>query len=107
MANIAYDEIALNPKYSYRQFIFNIEKIINLEFRKRGKKMCNEGYTIFEFNKDINFSIEYIVRRKLTIFLQSIFLGNSTLRSFVFQIWEILPAWVQELIRPLARLISR
>jgi O-antigen/teichoic acid export membrane protein len=107
MANIAYDEIALNPKYSYRQFIFNIEKIINLEFKKRGKKMCNKGYTIFEFNKDINLSIVFIVRRKLTIFLQRIFLGNPTLRSFVFKIWETLPVWVQELIRPLARMISR
>jgi len=69
--------------------------------------MCNKGYTIFEFNKDINLSIVFIVRRKLTIFLQRIFLGNPTLRSFVFKIWETLPVWVQELIRPLARMISR
>ncbi len=107
MANRAYVEVGLNPRLSYQHFVGKIDNIISIEFKKRKKTICDNGYTVQEFERDINLSIGYIVRRKITLFFQFIFLGIPIFRALVFWFWEITPSWMQSIIRPLARIISR
>ena len=107
IANRAYNDIALDPKLSYKYFINKIDKIIDIEFKKRKKNITNKPYTYNEFKNDINSSFLYIIISKLTLFFQSILLGNQMLRSFTFYVWEKTPSWGQRLIRPLAKIISR
>jgi len=107
MADIVYEEIALNPKLSYQNFIKKVDKVINKEFKIR-KKIANDiQYSTAEFNKHLVLSVGYTLRRNITMFFQKIFLGNSSLRRIVFRVWELSPERIQKIIRPLARAISR
>jgi hypothetical protein len=107
LVNRAYIDVACNPRLSYRHFVGKIDNIIDVEFKKRKKTLCDNRYTVKEFERDINFSVGYIVRRKFTLFLQFIFLGTPIFRTLVFWLWEVTPLWGQSIIRPLAKIISR
>jgi hypothetical protein len=54
MADLAYQEIALNPEYSYKQFGSKIDQIIKNEFKLRGKKKVKDTYFNVAFKKAIN-----------------------------------------------------
>lgn len=55
MADLTYQEIALNPKYSYKFFIENIDKIIGDEFKIRSKDKVISPYKLQDFQRDIRY----------------------------------------------------
>ena len=55
MADIAFHEVALNPKYSYQAFVDYVDKILLSEFISRAKKEVNIGYSLGEFQCDIKY----------------------------------------------------
>lgn len=107
MADRTYHEIALNPKYSYKEFINLIDKEIEITFKNRKKKKNLKIYTYDKFKSDINFSFIYILNRKFVLLLQRIILGIPFARKLIFNIWFMLPNSLKKIARPLAKLISR
>ena len=55
MADTAFHEVALNPKYSYRAFVDYVDKILSSEFISRAKENVKTGYTLSEFQYDIKY----------------------------------------------------
>ncbi|MDF1677156.1 MAG: hypothetical protein P1U32_00470 [Legionellaceae bacterium] len=53
MANTAYEEIALNPKYSYQNFIKKVDDILSNEFTERGKSQAEAPYTFQQFQDEV------------------------------------------------------
>ena len=54
MADVAYQEIALNPQYSYQTFIERVDGILSSEFTARAKKSVIDPYEKSLFQHDIN-----------------------------------------------------
>lgn len=54
MADTTYNEIALNPAYSYQNFIKEVDKIIDIELMNRNKIPCLTPYNEDEFQRVIN-----------------------------------------------------
>jgi hypothetical protein len=69
MANIAYEEIALNPEYSYRSFIQKIDKVIETEFKCRSK---NKVAKQLEYNEE-----DFRCAIQSTLWDQSIYVGRK------------------------------
>jgi hypothetical protein len=107
MADRTYQEVALNPKWSYRTFIHRVDNILLDEFGRRGIQATSRPYTQIEFDRSLNLSINYRVRRKAALFMQSILLGLPFARKSLFGLWEILPPPLRRLARPMARMVSR
>lgn len=51
MADITYEEIALNPKYTYQTFIKTVDHILHHEFVQRNKKNVVQPYDVSVFNQ--------------------------------------------------------
>ncbi|MBI2791910.1 MAG: hypothetical protein HYX61_08125 [Gammaproteobacteria bacterium] len=66
MADIAYQEIALNPNFSYQAFINDVDKIIDIECEKRIKATVYEPYTQVAFQKAIKSKdISTLIKKEL------------------------------------------
>ncbi|GGI80148.1 hypothetical protein [Legionella impletisoli] len=73
MADRAFNEIALNPEYSYKSFVKSVDAIIIQEFITRNKSKVREVYSIKEFERDIR-HVSFknrIYRRCLTMYQKS------------------------------------
>jgi hypothetical protein len=55
MAEVAYQEIALNPEYSYAFFIKKVDAVIHSAFLKRNKTRIKKAYTLEEFQYVIHY----------------------------------------------------
>ncbi len=55
MADVTFQEIALNPEYSYQHFVEHVSKIINFEFVDRGIIKTTTEYNDDEFQRDIKY----------------------------------------------------
>ena len=53
MADTAYEEIALNPKYDYQAFVKYVDEIIQQEFSDRAKVGVLAAYEAYEFDEHI------------------------------------------------------
>nr|WP_315479633.1 glycosyltransferase [uncultured Rhodoferax sp.] len=107
MADTTYREVALNERYSYRAFIQRIDDVLAEEVVARGSREATEPYTTEQFSSAVRWSLSYSIRRRTALFMQSVVLGTPILRKAIFRLWYSLPRPVQQLVRPLARLISR
>jgi hypothetical protein len=107
MADRTYNEIAMNSAFSYKSFINKIDKVLAHEAKERCTVKTSQPYTTEEFRRTINSSLGYVLRRRFALFMQSIVLGAPTGRKFIFGLWYFLPRPLQQLARPLARIISR
>ena len=107
MADRTYQEVALNPRWSYREFIRVIDQAIDVEVDKLGTVRSKHPYSRQEFNWAMMMSFGYILRRRSALAMQSILLGFPLARKAIFGLWNALPYPVQKLARPLARIISR
>lgn len=67
IADTAYEEIYLNPKYSYKTFITQVDSIIETEFVKRNKIPVIDCYSKNDFNKAI-FSIRNPIKNAYNYF---------------------------------------
>ena len=107
MVDRAYKDIAINPAYSYKEFIKKVDNVINKEIKIRKTSRAVKTYTVSEFKWQIRISINYFFRRLFVNLMQNIFLGVPFMRNFTFAVWDKIPLRIQHIIRPLARIISR
>lgn len=107
MADRTYEEVALNPKWSYRAFIDKVDHAVEGEIAARATRRVQQAYDAAEFDRAVRSSLDYYLRRRFVLLMQSILLGLPFARKAMFGLWQILPRPVQQAVRPLARLISR
>lgn len=107
MADRTYQEVALDPRWSYEAFIGYIDQVISDEVSKRGTHRTNLPYQDKEFQRALVWSTSYYLRRKSALMLQGLILGQPTLRRLIFALWSWLPRPVQQVVRPFVRIISR
>ena len=107
MADRTYEEIAMNPRWSYRSFIQCVDTELQNALKGVASARKLRPYTKMEFDLAVKYSINYSLRRKLALFMQSILLGVPFARKSLFWIWNILPLPMKRLARPLARIVSR
>ena len=107
MADRTYQEIALNETWSYKTFIKKVDSALDAVSEKLSSRRASSPYSEVEFTRAVRLSINYIMRRKLVLFLQSQLLGYGFARKVIFFVWEMLPRPVKRLARPFARLVSR
>ena len=107
MADRAYQEIVLNETWSYKTFIKKVDSALDAVSEKVPSRRASSPYSEVEFNRAVRLSINYTIRRKIVLFLQSQLLGYGFARKLIFFVWEILPRPVKRLARPFARLVSR
>ncbi|WP_353439164.1 glycosyltransferase [Polynucleobacter sp. UK-FUSCHL-C3] len=107
MADRTYLEVALNPRWSYREFIRVIDQAIDVEVDKLGTVRSKHPYSPQEFKWAMMMSFGYILRRRSALAMQSILLGFPLARKALFGLWNALPYPLQKIARPFARIISR
>jgi hypothetical protein len=107
MADRTYQEVALNPRWSYREFIGIIDRTIVEEIDRLGTARSKSPYSAKEFKWALMMSFGYILRRRSALAMQSLLLGFPLARKALFGLWHALPYPLQKLARPLARIISR
>ena len=107
LAETTYEEVALNPKWSYKTFIQYIDKCLEQEVSVRSTKVTTNLYTSAEFKYAVNTSVNYLIRRKLALGMQAAFLGMPLTRKALYKLWDKLPRPLQQFARPIARIISR
>ncbi len=107
MADITYKEVALNPKWSYRSFIRDIDDYLESAVKKKSFKLTSNPYTSSEFKFAVNMSLNYVLRRKIALGIQAVLLGAPLTRKTLYKLWDTLPGPLQQFARPIARIISR
>jgi hypothetical protein len=107
MADRTYNEVALNPRWSYPAFIEIVDRAVEQEVESRHTAPAQRAYSTPEFDRAVRLSLSYYLRRRAALALQSIVLGMPLARRAIFGLWYALPRPVQQLVRPLARAISR
>lgn len=107
MAERTYNEVALNSRWSYRAFIEKVDAAIEAEIAAHNTTPARSPYTTAEFDRAVCWSLGYYLRRRFVLVMQSVLLGLPLARKGLFGLWQILPRPVQQIVRPLARLISR
>lgn len=107
MADRTYQEVARDPKWSYRSFIQKVDEALQEEFERRDVKSSLRPYTMSEFDRALSRSFNYRFRRKIALFFQSTLLGLPFARKLLFGFWEALPRPLKRLARPMARVVSR
>lgn len=107
LADRTYQEVALNETYSYRTFIQKIDQVLAQEVSARETNSSRQPYTPPQFASAVRWSLGYSIRRRIALVMQSMILGTPMLRKAIFGLWYLLPRPLQQLVRPLARIISR
>lgn len=107
MADRTYEEVALDPRWSYRAFISRVDSVFEQEVAQRATQRTSHPYTHSEFTWAVRSSWSYFLRRRFVLMMQSILLGIPLARKTLFWLWQVLPRPIQQLVRPLARVISR
>ena len=107
MADRTYQEVALNPRWSYREFIRIIDQVIDEEVDRLGTARSNYPYSPQDFKWAMTMSFGYILRRCSALAIQSILLRFPLSRRAIFGLWNALPYPVKKFARPLARIVSR
>jgi hypothetical protein len=107
LADITFEEVALNPKWSYRAFIRDIDNHLENAVKQKSFKLTSNPYTSSEFNFAVNTSLNYLLRRKLALGMQAVLLGMPLTRKTLYKLWDALPRPLQQFARPIARIISR
>jgi hypothetical protein len=107
LADRTYQEVALDPRWSYEKFIADVDQVISEEFERRDKRRARLPYQDNEFRRALIWSVSYYLRRKSALMLQGLILGRPALRRFIFALWWWLPRPIQQKVRPFVRIISR
>lgn len=107
MANRTYQEVALNPLWSYRTFIDRVDAELNREVVQRGTVQTSHPYSTSQFDRAVRSSWGYFLRRRFVLSMQSVMLGIPLARKSLFWLWQVLPRPIQQAVRPMARIISR
>ncbi len=107
LAQRTFLEVALNPKYSYQQFISDVDSVLLVEHQKLKRKFVENFYSPLRFKLAVFLSVKYTFTRFISLAMQRILLGTPLLRKIIFSFWSKLPTGAQALVRPFARFVSR
>jgi hypothetical protein len=107
LADRTYQEIALNPLWSYRSFVSIVDESMRLGAQQQNTMASLNPYTKSEFDWHLKKSIRYRMSRQLALKTQAVFLGQPFFRKALFAVWHSLPYSVQKIVRPLTKIISR
>jgi hypothetical protein len=107
LADRTFNEVALDPRWSYRAFVEKVDNAIEVEVKNRSSVRVLNPYTRDEFDRNIVLSFNYFLRRKFVLAMQSLLLGFPLARKSLFSLWEVLPRPLKRFARPLARVVSR
>ena len=107
MADRTYEEVAMDPRWSYRSFVQRVDIALQDALNDRGTVRASRSYTKAEFEHAVKQSFNYSLRRRLALFMQSLLLGVPLARKSLFFVWEFLPRPLKRWARPLARIVSR
>ena len=107
MADRTYEEVAMDPRWSYRSFVQRVDIALQDVLDDRGPVRASRSYTEAQFEHPFKQSFNYSLRRRLALFMQSLLLGVPLARKSLFFIWEFLPRPLKRWARPFARIVSR
>lgn len=107
MADRTYEEVAMNPRWSYKSFIQQVDNALQDAVAQGATQRASRPYTKIEFDRVVRHSLNYFLRRKTALFTQSVLLGMPFARKSLFWLWDILPRPMKRFARPLARIVSR
>lgn len=107
MADRVYSEVAMNPRWSYQEFIKKIDCVLEMEVAVRKTTPATNPYDANSFERALKSSFNFYWRRRFVLAMQSVLLGIPMARKALFGLWNLLPHPVQRVVRPLARLVSR
>lgn len=107
LADRTYEEVALDPRWSYRSFIQKVDAALQEEVERSATQRASRTYTKIEFDRATRLSLNWYLRRKIALFMQAILLGTPFARKVLFWLWETLPRPLKQLARPVARIVSR
>ncbi len=106
MADCAYEEVALNPAYSYRRFIERFDAAVDKEMQERDLPVPAQRYSRARYLAQMARSPSFVAHRLYSRSFQWLLLGTP-LRRVVFTIWGMVPRNVRQFVRPFLRLIGR
>lgn len=107
MADRTYRDVALNPEYSYQNFVKILDAVLESERDARQAARTLNPYNQKSFRQAVRTSWRYSIGRYAAMRLQSLLLGLPVARKALFGLWYILPQPLQRIARPMARIISR
>lgn len=106
MADDTFNEVAMNPAYSYERFGQEFAQAVSASFARAGLKRADNPYSTVGFRLAVITSLRFITHRVMSRALQKLLLGTS-LRKVIFRLWGAVPFSVRNLIRPFLRVIGR
>ncbi len=108
ISETAYQDLAADPLYSYKEFAARCAGVLTEEVlkRKRTRSDCRH-YTKQEFTSSLRRSPSFQFRKHIALRLQRWVLSSSSTRVWLFKIWYRLPPIVRRLIKPALRIIGR
>jgi hypothetical protein len=107
LADRTYQEIALNPRWSYRSFVNIIDEAVKIGVQSQKTTISLNPYVRSEFDQDLKRSFRYNMKRQIALNTQAVFLRKPIFRKALFGLWHSLPYPIQKMIRPLTKIISR
>ncbi len=106
MADRTFEEIALNPEYSYETFIKYFDASVVDAFNAKSIQRSGHYYTDFGYRFALAMSPRYAAKRFSTLTLQRILLGTK-IRAIIFRMWGHIPFNIRNIVRPLLRMLGR
>ena len=106
VADRAYREVAMNPRYAYRSFIAGFDEVVEQEFGARGKSAVARAYTRAAYRADLATSPGYAGRAALRFLLERLLLG-ARLGRLLQDLWFRIPFQRRERLRPLLKLFGK
>lgn len=107
MADRTYREVALDKRWSYPAFVEEIDRVLEEQISLRKTRLSANPYSTSDFAWCVKTSVGYAARRRFVLAMQSVLLGFPVFRKLVFATWHALPYPLQQIMRPVARIISR
>lgn len=106
MADVTYNEIALNPVYSYESFGQTFGLTVESCFLKFSIQPVTDPYSPGQFKTAVLASFRFITHRMISRTLQKVLLGTG-LRKIIFKLWGGVPFSIRGAIRPFLRVMGR
>ncbi len=106
MVDRTFEEVANNPRWSYRQFVAMVDDSIQAEFERRGMRKVQVPYSPASYRSAIARSPAHVAHRISANILQRLLLGTR-LRKLIFRVWGGIPSNLRQTVRPLLRFIGR
>lgn len=106
MADRARSEVAENPKWSYREFVRRVDRVIDEEWGARRKRRAGRNYSA-EGLVLVRLTSPMFAAQRAALFLVHRFVLGTRLRHILFGTWERMPEGLKETLRPMLRMLGK